>query len=487
MAEVTRIMTLPLDIYVRVSRVGGRDGDSFVSPQLQEERCRAMATARGFEVGEVITDLDVSGGTMQRPGLNRALQRIKDGQSGGIIVARLDRFARTLRGALDVLEELERAGGVLVEADGNWDTSSPSGRFGRDLLLRVAQLYREQVAEQWDDAKRKAIERGVHPTAYVPFGYVRERGKPMVPDPATADHVHALFRLRAQGASWRDLCEHLEREAMLSPRGGHWTITSVRQIVMNRAYLGEARMGKHVNEAAHEPLVTRAAWNAAQRTWPGRTRLRDKEGARLAGLVFCASCGGRLTPELPSERLREREGMPPTIERGCGYYKCRSRNATANAGCTSRAIVRMDDLDALALDSFMKRYEKAVGQFDDEPQPPETAHLVAKLEQADDALQTLVEDPLSLAGLSTENRAKVLKNAQSAVDAIQAEIEAVEVTHETSVVNVWHLSDLFTPDDFREASIPEQRRLLALGIERIEVAKGSRHELQQRVRIVWVD
>ena len=170
-----------------------------------------MIAARGFEVGEVIRDLDVGGGTMDRPGLNRALDRVRDGTSGGIVVARVDRFARTLRGALDVLEELERAGGVFIECDGQgWDTSTSMGRFGRDLVLRIGQLYREQISEQWDDAKRKAVERGIHPTAHVPFGYTREPGKGMVPDPVTADHVRSLFRLRSQRASWRELCEHLE-------------------------------------------------------------------------------------------------------------------------------------------------------------------------------------------------------------------------------------------------------------------------------------
>ena len=62
----------------------------------------------------------------------------------------------------------------------------------------------------------------------------------------------------------------------------------------------------------------------------------------------------------------------------------------------------------------------------------------------------------------------------------------MEVAHETSVLNVWSLSDLFTPDDFREASIPEQRRLLSLGIGRVDVAKGGR-ELDERVRIAWAD
>ena len=69
-------------------------------------------------------------------------------------------------------------------------------------------------------------------------------------------------------------------------------------------------MGDHVNPSAHDPLVTSAVWNAAQRRWPGRIS-RGTEGARLAGLARCAGCGGRLTPELPSERPREREGRSP--------------------------------------------------------------------------------------------------------------------------------------------------------------------------------
>ena len=78
------------------------------------------------------------------------------------------------------------------------------GRFGRDLVLRIGQLYREQVSEQWDDAKRKAVERGVHPTAHVPFGYTRQPSKGMLPDPTTAEHVRSLFRLPSTSRSARE-------------------------------------------------------------------------------------------------------------------------------------------------------------------------------------------------------------------------------------------------------------------------------------------
>ena len=68
----------PRDIYCRVSRVGGRNGNSFISPQLQEERCRAMITAPRWAKSSA---MDVGGGTMDRPGLNRALDRVRVNRS----------------------------------------------------------------------------------------------------------------------------------------------------------------------------------------------------------------------------------------------------------------------------------------------------------------------------------------------------------------------------------------------------------------------
>src|SRR5207249_1586905 len=111
-------VTAPLDIYVRVSDVRGRAGEGFISPKEQEQRCRALATARSYKTGEVFTDLDVSGGKMQRPELDKAIARIRDGVSGGIIVAKLDRFARTLVGGLQTMEDINSLGGVVVIADG---------------------------------------------------------------------------------------------------------------------------------------------------------------------------------------------------------------------------------------------------------------------------------------------------------------------------------------------------------------------------------
>ena len=56
---------LPVDIYVRVSRVGKRE--HLTSPEDQEREARAFAAGHGLKVGEVIPDIDQSGGKLDVP------------------------------------------------------------------------------------------------------------------------------------------------------------------------------------------------------------------------------------------------------------------------------------------------------------------------------------------------------------------------------------------------------------------------------------
>ena len=110
--------------YIRVSRVKGREGDRFISPDVQRERVDALARAGGHTVVEWIEDLDESGGTMRRPGMERAMRMVETGDAQGVAVARLDRFSRS---AVDVelgVRRLEQAGGIFLAADLGMDTST---------------------------------------------------------------------------------------------------------------------------------------------------------------------------------------------------------------------------------------------------------------------------------------------------------------------------------------------------------------------------
>src|SRR4051812_27445003 len=105
---------MALDAYVRVSDVRGRKGQSFISPDVQREQIAAWASAREAQIGEVWVELDESGARADRPLLMAAIGRIESGASEGLVVAKLDRFGRSLLDGLSAIERIERAGGTFV-------------------------------------------------------------------------------------------------------------------------------------------------------------------------------------------------------------------------------------------------------------------------------------------------------------------------------------------------------------------------------------
>src|ERR1700722_951835 len=116
-----------IDIYVRVSRVSGREGDSFKSPEEQERLCRAQLVALGHDVGRVYIDLDQTGTTMSRPEFDRLMDRIRSGQSDGMVVSKLNRLARKTT-AIDTILEIEKVGAKFICIEPTCDTSTPTGR-----------------------------------------------------------------------------------------------------------------------------------------------------------------------------------------------------------------------------------------------------------------------------------------------------------------------------------------------------------------------
>src|SRR5262245_37693192 len=321
--------------YVRVSRVAGREGDSFLSPKEQRARIEAQATAGGHELIEVLEDLDEPGSRYERPKFQEALQHVEAGQADGIIVYALDRFARSSTDAGLALRRLEEAGGRLVSVSANLDTSTPVGRLARDMMLRIAELQLDQIRENWDVVRMRTIERGVHISRVPPFGYERGNDGRLEPDARTAPILRELFLRRAAGAPWRELCAYLDEHA---PRDGAWPVGTVTSIIRRRTYLGEAAAGDVVNRAAHPPLVSRAEWEAAQSKTTTRPA-RSGEGGLLVGIIVCASCG----------KLMTREGSG--AKGPWTNYACRKRHSTGI--CREPTKVSTRRADAMVERAFL--------------------------------------------------------------------------------------------------------------------------------------
>jgi len=275
-----------MDGYIRVSRRMGREGPGYISPTVQREAIQRWADYRAIRIAEWHVDEDESGGSQDRPGLRRIMERIQRGDTDGIACWRLNRFARNIAGAVADVEIIQDAGGVLAFVEEDIDPTGPFGDFILKVLLAVSELELNNVKAGWKTAKSRAIARGVHigPT---PFGYVARDDGTLKVDPDCGPVVTEAFAVAARDGLSAAVT-FLQRRA--SERT--WTTSTTRRFLANSRYLGGVRYGDDVCHGAHPALVTRPVFEAAQHD-VGELRAPNADFP-LTGIAACGSCGGRL-------------------------------------------------------------------------------------------------------------------------------------------------------------------------------------------------
>lgn len=329
-----------------MSQTGARRGANFVSPELQRTEMEAWAAYRGARILCFHTDLDVSGAKLARPGLERAIRRVESGESDGILVARLDRFARNLTGALEVIGRLEEAGASVVSVAEGLDPTTSAGKMLMRVMLMTAEFELDGLRESWDQSRRRAVARGMHLSCAPPTGYRRGRDGRLVLDPASAPKLTGLFRMRAEHRSWPQMMAHVEAVGLKNPWGGaRWTRASLLEVMANRVYLGEARCGPHRRLRAHDPLIDRGTWELARLTRT-LTASRSTRPALLAGLLRCAGC---LHVMASVGQFRNE----PEVAR---MYRCPDR---APAGCPVCAEVPGREIEEHVVGAAFAMYERS--------------------------------------------------------------------------------------------------------------------------------
>jgi DNA invertase Pin-like site-specific DNA recombinase len=388
-------IALPLDIYVRVSDVRGRGGESFISPKEQEERCRSLAAARDFSVGEVFSDMDVSGGKMRRPQLDKAIARIAEGVSGGIIVAKLDRFSRTLVGGLQTLEQINELGGAVVVADGEFDTSTATGELVLNMMLSLAQFELRRIKETWATSKRHAVENGIHVARHAPPGYLKGADRRLTLDPGSSQAIREAFAMAAANEPYGRIADYLTEQHV--PSGGnadsHWRTYRIKRLLSNRAYLGEARSGHgDVNPDAHPALVDEITWNLAQRA-PVTPTLGKTTENLLSGLARCASC---------SLAMRHGGARGASV----AVYRC-STSTTVHGRCQHPTTISAKRFEDYVIERFLEAAESATF----EPVEEEAADVGQALVAAERSYRALLTNATLRQQLPAADYAQMVASA----------------------------------------------------------------------------
>jgi site-specific DNA recombinase len=220
---------------------------------VQKTACEDYARAFGMIVVATFRDPGVSGikDIDMRPGLWRALHAAHESQFDVLIVASIDRLARSGALGLKLYDDFEAAGVGIACVRERLDTSSPTGRLIRTFFLALAEFERDLIIERTQAGRAIRAALDGDKGGRLPYGYRRVAdGVEIVPEAAEA--VRLAFALHKRGSSLRAIAAALSHLT-----GKRWRPSSVAVVLGNAAiYRGNRRGDSPVRWPA---IIGRAA------------------------------------------------------------------------------------------------------------------------------------------------------------------------------------------------------------------------------------
>ena len=189
-------------IYTRKSSDEGLE-QSFNSLDAQREACAAYILSQASEgwtlVPDIYDDGGLSGGTLERPALQRLLGDIAAGRVDIIVVYKVDRLTRSLLDFSRLVEAFDKAGVSFVSITQSFNTTTSMGRLTLNMLLSFAQFEREVTAERIRDKIAASKARGMWMGGVPPLGYAPNARSLTIVEEQAALVRHIFSRYLALG------------------------------------------------------------------------------------------------------------------------------------------------------------------------------------------------------------------------------------------------------------------------------------------------
>ena len=318
--------TIRCAIYTRKSSEEGLE-QGFNSLDAQHEACTAYIASQRHEGWKLVPDRfddgGLSGGTLERAGLQRLLTEIDAGRIGMVVVYKIDRLTRSLADFAKLVERLEKAGCSFVSVTQAFNTSSSMGRLTLNVLLSFAQFEREVTAERIRDKIAASKRKGMWMGGTLPLGYDRHPDplrRELIVNPREAVTVSRLFALYAEHGNLRTV--RLQAALLgLSPRKSDhegdegksppapFTNGQLHYLLTNPVYRGLTRHKKLTFPGLHAAIIEAPLWEDVQSKLiaasarrrgevVGEPGLRSTESGNRSPLVgkLRDETGDRLTP-----------------------------------------------------------------------------------------------------------------------------------------------------------------------------------------------
>lgn len=445
-------------LYLRMSMDRTGEGAGL---DRQDQACRALALARGWDVIDVIDDT-ISATTARlwdRPGWQRVVKMIENGEVDVIVAWHLDRVTRSMKD-LEVLIELAIDKGIgLATATGDIDLTTDVGRMVARILAAVAAAETERKAERQILATDQRVAQGRQQWIRRPFGYeldgtLREAEAAAVKQ-AYEDVLNGKA-LTTIAREWNELGfttsaptaeearPRLDRKQSYDP-SGRWSNVAVRLVLRSPRNMAKITLyGEIMGEGKWSAIVDESTWRAVERLLGDRERPDSQLGKLanlLSGIMTCTVCDGKL-------RANRRKTEDPAI------YVCAGNDDKLDLG-RGHSSIGVSYADGQIVARLVRQMEDT-GRVTFRPLPPDID--VAPLKQREvDILQRMEE-------LVQDRDARIMPRAVYLTSAANLNAELEEVQAALANAGSWgpvkHVDVEAAYEEFETLDLGEQRTIL---------------------------
>jgi DNA invertase Pin-like site-specific DNA recombinase len=280
-------------VYTRKSTDEGLEKE-FNSLDAQRDACEAFIASQRAEgwvlVPDHYDDGGVSGGTLERPALQRLLRDIEAGRVDVVVVYKIDRLSRSLMHFAKLVEVFDAHSVTFVSVTQSFNTTTSMGRLTLNILLSFAQFEREVIGERVRDKIAASKARGMWMGGSVPLGY-DVRARKLVVNEDEAARVRRIFEGFAAIGSATRLMPVLREEGVLTKTGRPFDKGALYKLLNNRTFLGEVTHKDKVYPGEHRAIVPRELWDSVHVILQESPRVRANQNRRqtpalLRGLIF---------------------------------------------------------------------------------------------------------------------------------------------------------------------------------------------------------
>lgn len=325
--------TVRCAIYTRKSSDEGLE-QSFNSLDAQREACAAYILSQASEgwtaLPDIYDDGGLSGGTLERPALQRLLAEVAANRVDIIVVYKVDRLTRSLFDFAKLVETFDAAGTSFVSVTQSFNTTTSMGRLTLNMLLSFAQFEREVTAERIRDKIAASKARGMWMGGIPPLGYAPD-GRSLVIVGHHALLVRDIFARYLRLGSVPALVVDLQAAKVTVPRrqtasgkplgGGMFTRGQLYLLLKNVIYTGRIAHKDTVYPGQHAAIIDAMTFAAVQTMLADnvqghRTRIRAANPSPLAGRIIDAAGDPLVATHANKGKVRHRYYVSHALHHG---------------------------------------------------------------------------------------------------------------------------------------------------------------------------